>query len=288
MLNKLDKVLHDQIHSSMMSKDPKTLLDNPRLQILDKLYDNYKLKIEGVIADVGCGSGYFGIGLAKKFPNVSRVDCIEASVKAVKELIPRNINFYNLEKRVKPVLGSFDNLEDETYDIIFAMGALHHSQNLKNTFKSLHNALKPSGLLIAQEPAMPDETKHNDYQFKYNIVEERYGTKIRNGDRYDRFFRECEYKYCLIINGFDILYWENFNRNSKKNSKLGSVKKYIDKNGYKNTFFKIINRLFRTKNKTSQTINWKKDMEKATANLSSKLFIAKKSDCENVFHDKLF
>ena len=66
MLNKIDKVLHDQIHSSMMSKDPKTLLDNPRLQILDKLYDNYKLKIEGVIADVGCGSGYFGIGLAKK------------------------------------------------------------------------------------------------------------------------------------------------------------------------------------------------------------------------------
>ena len=27
-------------------------------------------------------------------------------------------------------------------------------------------------------------------------------------------------------------------------------------------------------------------MEKATANLSSKIFVAKKSDCENVFHDK--
>ena len=62
--------------------------------------------------------------LAKKFPNVSRVDCIEASVKAVKELIPRNINFYNLEKRVKPVLGSFDNLEDETAeDKIARLGA---------------------------------------------------------------------------------------------------------------------------------------------------------------------
>ena len=96
------------------------------------------------------------------------------------------------------------------------MGALHHSQNLKNTLKSLYNALKPNGMLIAQEPAMPDETKHNDYQFKYNIIEERYGNKIRNGDRYDRFFRECEYKYCLIINGFDILHWENFNRNLKK------------------------------------------------------------------------
>ena len=39
-----------------------------------------------------------------------------------------------------------------------------------------------------------------NYQFKYNIVEERFGLKIRNGDRFDRFFRESEYKYWLIMN----------------------------------------------------------------------------------------
>ena len=56
MLNKIDKVLHDQIHSSMMER-------SKHFQIIQDYkyqtnYDNYKLKIEGVIADVGCG-GYF-------------------------------------------------------------------------------------------------------------------------------------------------------------------------------------------------------------------------------------
>ena len=45
------------------------------------------------------------------------------------------------------------------------MGALHHFKT--KILKSLYNALKPNGMFIAQEPAMPDETKHNDYQFKY-------------------------------------------------------------------------------------------------------------------------
>ena len=43
------------------------------------------------------------------------------------------------------------------------MGALHHSRNL-NTLGSIFKALKPNGILIAQEPTMPDSTSHADYQ----------------------------------------------------------------------------------------------------------------------------
>lgn len=290
ILNKLDQTLHDEIHASMLKKNPRTLLSNPRLGVLDKLKDDFNIKLEGVVADVGCGSGYFGIGLAKKFPNILRIDCIEASKSAAEELIPRNVKFYNLESRVKPVHGSFDNLGSEKYDSIFAMGALHHSHDLKKTLGSISKALKPNGILIAQEPTMPDSTTHTDYQFKYNIVEERFGLKVRNGDRFDRFFRECEYKYNLVINGFDILLWEDFDLKKQRNSKIQLVKNYLKKNGYKKTLFKVYNNFFKIKDKNNETNNkeWKKEMNKAISKLTPKLLIAKKSDCENVFHDNLF
>lgn len=288
MLNEWDQSLHDQIHKTMLEKEPKNLLKNSRLRVLDNLNDNLRSKIKGIIADIGCGSGYFGIGLAKKFPNISRIDCIEASKFAVNELIPRNIKYYNVEECVKPVFGSFDNLGNETYDIIFAMGALHHSRNLNKTLSSIFNALKPDGMLIAQEPSMPDETTHFNYQVKYNIVEEKIGFQIRNGDRFDRFFRECEYKYNLVMNGFDILLWEDFELNKKSKSKIQLAKNYLIKNGYKKTLFKLYNYFFKIKNKNNETNDkeWKKEMDKAISKLTPKLFVAKKSDCENIYHDK--
>ena len=290
MLNKLDQTLHDEIHASMLKKNPRTLLSNPRLKVLDKLKDDFNIKLEGVVADVGCGSGYFGIGLAKKFPNILRIDCIEASKSAAEELIPRNVKFYNLETRVKPVHGSFDNLGSETYDSIFAMGALHHSHDLKKTLGSIAKALKPNGILIAQEPAMPDNTTHTDYQFKYNIVEERFGLKIRNGDRFDRFFRESEYKYWLIMNGFDILLWDDFKTNTNNSPKFKSIKNYLAINGFKKTLTKAIYSLFQKKIKKheGQPEEWKKNMQMAISKLKPKIFIAKKSECKEVFHDKPF
>jgi len=289
MLNKWDKALHDEIHVSMLKQDPRTLLNNYRLDILDEINDNFK--VEGVVADVGCGNGYFGIGLAKKFPNLLRVDCIEASKRAVEEVIPRNIKFYEVGTIVKPIYGSFDDLGSEKYNIIFAMGALHHSQDLKKTLGSITKALKPNGMLIALEPAMPDNTTHADYQFKYNIIEERFGLKIRNGDRFDRFFRECEYKYCLVVNGFDICSWEDHKKKDDKKSKLNMnyqlFKNYLAVNGYKNTLLKVISSLKqKEKNYVSQPNTWTKDMNKAVANVKLKLIIARKSECEKIYHEK--
>lgn len=288
MLNETDQTLHDEIHTLMLKQDPRTLLNNPRLKILDKLSND--LKVDGVVADVGCGSGYFGIGLAKKFPNIKRIDCIEASKSAVDELIPRNIKFYGLESRIKPVHGSFDDLGSETYDAVFVMGALHHSQDLKKTLNSISKALKPNGVLVAQEPAMPDDTTHTDYKFKYDIIEERFGLKIRNGDRFDRFFRECEYKYCLIINGFDIFLWDDFNSSSVNPSKFELIKKYLSANGYKKTLSKIVYSLFKIKEKNykSESEVWKQNMQKALTKLKPKIIVAKKSECKEVFHNKPF
>lgn len=275
-LNTFDKALHDYIHEEMSKKDPKDLLTNPRLKVLDMLAD---FNISGHVADVGCGSGYFGIGVAKYFDSVNKVDCIEASRVAVESVIPKNISYYDLSSKVNALEGSFDLLPNETYDVIFAMGALHHSKNLSHTIHSIFKALKPGGLLVAQEPAMPDDTTHTSYQFKYNIIEEKYGLKIRNGDRFDRFFRECEYKYCLVNNGFDICLWENFEVSVKIKSKVYNLIQYIRDKGLKITLKKIFSKL-----KRGKKASWVLKMKAATKNVEKKLFVARKSSSPEFYH----
>tara|TARA_B110000858_G_C17785131_1_gene466850 strand:- start:888 stop:1757 length:870 start_codon:yes stop_codon:yes gene_type:complete len=282
-LNAFDKALHDHIHEKMSKMDPIDLLTNSRLKVLDMLAD---FDISGHVADLGCGSGYFGIGVAKYFDSVNKVDCIEASRVAVESVIPKNISYYNLSSKVKAIEGSFDLLPNETYDVVFAMGALHHSKNLSRTMHSIFKALKPGGLLVAQEPAMPDITSHDAYFEKYNIIEERYKLRIRNGDRYDRFFRECEYKYCLVNNGFDICLWKNFEVSEKKMSKLDDLIQYIKDRGLRVTLKKILSKLKRRKSasKNSEEASWVVKTKAATKNLEKKLFVARKSSSPEFYH----
>ena len=92
-LNKKDNQLHKAIHSRMANDTPENILSNRRLRVIPIVRDKIG-SIEGVAADVGCGSGYFSIGLAREFNNLSRIDAIEASETAVSDVIPRNIDFF--------------------------------------------------------------------------------------------------------------------------------------------------------------------------------------------------
>ena len=281
-LNDTDIALHDHIHAEMMQCDPIALFDNPRMEVFKFLRG---LRIQGTVADVGCGSGYFGIAAAKRFPEINRVDCIEASRMAVEQVIQRNIEFYDLTSRVNAVYGSYDQLEENFYDVVFAMGSLHHSANLRDTIASIERSLKPGGLLICQEPAMPDTTTHDEYQQKYNMVETRYGMRIRNGDRYDRFFRECEYKYNLIINGLDIFMWQDF-KYPRTRLKLKGIFNNLRRYGLMATLDKIRTKIFSNDLPNSNYGHAKSNYElKAlVSNVVPKIFIAQKGNCGTVFH----
>ena len=284
ILNKVDKNLHDQIHEEMLNIEYKEILNHPRAKIINKI-NQHLGSINGIAADIGCGSGYFSILLAKNFKKIQKIDAIEASDVAINKVIPKFIKFYNLGNKINPKLGSFDNLPKKNYDFVFAMGALHHSTNLKKTLKSIYGSLKDDGYLIAQEPTMPDMTKHSEYEKKYNIVEERYGLKIRNGDRFDRFFRECEYKSALILSGFDLLVWEDFKLPKSKNSfeKIIFTYNYFRKYGLVKTIKKINSKIInKSQNKEN---NWRDALSSSTKKIKPKLFIAKKSKNDVIYHD---
>jgi SAM-dependent methyltransferase len=283
MLNDVDTELHDAIHDSMLEQDPSGIFKD-RVEVFQRFEDVFG-NLYGNVLDVGAGNGYASIWLAKNYHKVKSIVALEASESAVSQLIPRNVKFHKVEDKVRAHYGSFDSIKRNEYDFVIAFGALHHSKDLMSTFKSISKVIRDDGYLIAQEPVMPDSTTHQYYQIKYNIVEERFGLKIRNGDRHDHFFRECEYLAAGVLSGFDVAMNEDWRKASDNSSKKYYKKilrliEALSRKGVKDTCRKVIR-----SGMSTDIPSWKTELSKATKNVAPKLLVFKKSSISSVYHN---
>lgn len=214
-MNEKDFKLHDEIHKGMMKVSPDDIFTS-RVNVFKQVQSALNIKVNGKAVDIGCGNGYASIWLAKNM-KMDTVYAVEASKSAVDELLPRNIQHHAVEDKVIPTLASFDDLPfNSEIDYVVSFGALHHSDCLLSTMRSINNALKNGGYLITQEPVMPNNTSNQDYIDKYNIIENRYGITMKNGERNDRFFREAEYISAAVFSGLDLVLYEDFTSSSLK------------------------------------------------------------------------
>jgi len=123
-MNKTDKEFHRIIHNEMMKVSPDKIFTS-RVEIFDVFEQEIGMNITGNIIDVGCRSGYAGIGLAKNKEHVREIIALESSESAVSELLPRNIRYHEVDDIVKPILGSFDDIPFKNYfDFVVAFGAI--------------------------------------------------------------------------------------------------------------------------------------------------------------------
>lgn len=228
-MNELDQQLHQAIHQHMMDTNPDQIFSH-RVNVFDEVEQKLAIRVNGTVLDIGCGSGYASIWLAKN-RDVTKVYAQEASEQAVKQLLPRNINHHRVGEKVEPIAGSFDAIPFEnSLDFVVSFGALHHSTCLYSTMSSIANALKDGGYLISQEPVMPNTTSNQDYIDKYNILENRFGMQIRNGDRNDNFFREAEYITAAAFSGLDLMLYEPY---TPKKPLWSRIRVYLSKAGVK-------------------------------------------------------
>lgn len=162
--------------------------------------------MRGSMLEVGAGDGWCSSVVLSEYP-VEEAYIVEIDEAAVRELIPATLSSFEVEERdVTIVLGSFNKIPKSGYfDFAIAMGALHHSANLYATFKSIYDSLKPSGYLLSQEPCMVDETPNSFYDDRNeSMTEFAEGIEIKNAERSDNFFRECEYRTAALHAGFDV------------------------------------------------------------------------------------
>ena len=111
----------------------------------------------GWAADVGCGLGYFSLGLARLVGPQGKVFCLDLQEKmldGVKRRADRaGLNSCMTLRKVEP-----DNLgaEDlcDRLDLVLGFWMVHEVADADNFFDQVHHMLKPGGIFFMAEPKM--------------------------------------------------------------------------------------------------------------------------------------
>ena len=206
-----DLAYHKLLHKRLSNSD---VGFSDRILTLHK-FNKKVSEIHGTILDVGCGNGYASVYLLKTFPNIKKIYLLENSKEAVKNLIPKTLNQFDINDKFEIIHGSFDNLNlNIKFDFIVSFGAIHHSTCLFETVRCLNKNIKENGYFILSEPSKSDFTTHAEYVKKYDTIEIKEGIELKNKERNDHFYRVSEYKSALIMNGFDILFENKISKNN--------------------------------------------------------------------------
>ena len=112
--------------------------------LAEQILNDYAIK-EGICLDLGCGSGYLGIEVAKR----SELTVIGVDIDSVAVRIARNnIKRANLAHRMTAEQGDVHQLrfEDESADLIISRGSFIFWRNISKAFREIYRVLKPGGV----------------------------------------------------------------------------------------------------------------------------------------------
>lgn len=119
--------------------DPKRFLfENP-----DKILSEAGVKPGEVVADIGCGTGFFTLPLAKYVGKRGKVYALDTSPTMIKELRKRTKNL----KQVKPICSQENRfpLQDGSLDFALLVNMIHELENWRQFLKEVYRVLKPGG-----------------------------------------------------------------------------------------------------------------------------------------------
>jgi ubiquinone/menaquinone biosynthesis C-methylase UbiE len=124
------------------------ILDDPeRVKILDpaSILEKLELKAEIVLADLGCGTGFFSIPAARRVKKVFALDIQEEMLDILREKIKKE-KITNIE-----VILSGESsipLSDKSVDILLMANVFHELEDKLSLLKEVKRVLKMNGRLI--------------------------------------------------------------------------------------------------------------------------------------------
>lgn len=139
---------HTHQHSFGDAEKWAHVFDDPKRDAWQKPHEVIRalaLRPDAVVADLGAGTGYFAVRLAKMLPKgtVYAVDVEPDMVKYLGERAKRE----GL-KNLKPIAGRGDDARlPEKADLILLVDVYHHIEDRERYFRKLAASLKPGGRL---------------------------------------------------------------------------------------------------------------------------------------------
>ncbi|MBK1812637.1 methyltransferase domain-containing protein [Clostridium sp. YIM B02505] len=116
-------------------------------EVRDRIVAKFNIK-DKVVADLGCGTGFVSLGLARESAMVFSLD---RSYNMLKEL-KASANNVGL-KNIYPIKSSLDDLAlfDESIDGVFINMALHHIVDAEKAIKEMYRVLKQNGTVLISD-----------------------------------------------------------------------------------------------------------------------------------------
>jgi ubiquinone/menaquinone biosynthesis C-methylase UbiE len=111
------------------------------------------------VLEVGCGLGTDGAQFAKAGADYTGIDLTEAAV----DLARHRFELFNLQGTFRIADAERLDFSDNSFDIVYSHGVLHHTPDTASAIREIHRVLKPGGRALVM-------LYHRDsYNYRVNI-----------------------------------------------------------------------------------------------------------------------
>jgi ubiquinone/menaquinone biosynthesis C-methylase UbiE len=111
------------------------------------------------VLEIGCGLGTDGAQFAKAGADYTGVDLTEAAV----ELARKRFELFNLSGTFRTADAENLDFKEETFDLVYSHGVLHHTPDTARAVREIHRVLKKNGKAIVML------YHRNSYNYRVNI-----------------------------------------------------------------------------------------------------------------------
>jgi ubiquinone/menaquinone biosynthesis C-methylase UbiE len=111
------------------------------------------------VLEIGCGLGTDGAQFAQAGADYTGVDLTEAAV----ELARKRFELFNLPGTFRTADAEALDFADDSFDLVYSHGVLHHTPNTSGAIREIHRVLRPGGRSVVM-------LYHRDsYNYRVNI-----------------------------------------------------------------------------------------------------------------------
>jgi ubiquinone/menaquinone biosynthesis C-methylase UbiE len=186
------------------------------------IQDKYELKILRQISsiknidnalEIGCGNGY-GSKLIKKHFYANNIVAIDLDERMIKIANKRN---KDTTVTYKVMDASKLDLPDNSFDVVFDFGIIHHIPNWKDCIDEIKRVLKPNGELILEDLSIESFTKDIGKLWR-----------ILTDHPYNLMYSAAEFTEYMTQTGFEIINYKESNPlKFIRHFSLNAIKKVI-------------------------------------------------------------
>ncbi len=154
---------HEEVQERINRKVSGNPHKNPMHHLKDVMTERgYAFPVDRCLT-LGCGAGDLERGLAQ-LHFCSRHDAFDISDKAIEKAIAaaNEKKLTHIHYEVRDV--NEIRLPENTYDVIFGVGAVHHFEKLEHIFSEVNKALRPDGIFFMNEYVGPSRFQWTDRQ----------------------------------------------------------------------------------------------------------------------------